>query len=385
MVLLLAPACGEETAPPRAAAAPSPTDEAAALEALRAIGYTSWDEAPSDGSSGVVVHDAARAHAGVNLYTNDVDEAYALDMDGRVLHTWRIPGRTQVEFFRLLEGGRALAISVDQGVTLVDRESNVLWSVDFPAHHEVCALADGTFLVPFWEEHEDYRGRAVRFDGMLRLSADGAELDRWRTWDHLEELQKLHPPLVLDTAPPPGSDEAGQVYDYYHLNSIHEVGPNARDGDPRFRVGNLLLCFRNANLVVLLDGETREVVWHWRPGTLDMPHMPTMLANGNVLIFDNGHHRGWSRILEIDPTDGSRVWSWRAEPKESFFTKGRGSCQRLANGNTLICESERGHVFEVTREGDVVWDFWNPEVKNGKRKRIYRFLRLSEDAAGIGD
>ena len=38
-----------------------------------------------------------------------------------------------------------------------------------------------------------------------------------------------------------------------------------------------------------------------------------------------------------------------------------GTAQRLANGNTLITESDSGRAFEVTREGEIVWEFWNPE------------------------
>ncbi len=31
----------------------------------------------------------------------------------------------------------------------------------------------------------------------------------------------------------------------------------------------------------------------------------------------------------------------------------------MPNGNTLICSGETGHVFEVDRNGTVVWDFRN--------------------------
>ena len=31
--------------------------------------------------------------------------------------------------------------------------------------------------------------------------------------------------------------------------------------------------------------------------------------------------------------------------------------QRLANGNTLVCEADVGRVFEVTRDGEVVWEY----------------------------
>jgi hypothetical protein len=34
--------------------------------------------------------------------------------------------------------------------------------------------------------------------------------------------------------------------------------------------------------------------------------------------------------------------------------------QRLSNGNTFIVDSVQGHFFEVTKEGDMVWDFVNP-------------------------
>jgi len=32
----------------------------------------------------------------------------------------------------------------------------------------------------------------------------------------------------------------------------------------------------------------------------------------------------------------------------------------LPNGNTLITESENGKAFEVTPEGKIVWEFFNP-------------------------
>ena len=33
------------------------------------------------------------------------------------------------------------------------------------------------------------------------------------------------------------------------------------------------------------------------------------------------------------------------------------SAQRLVNGNTLITEANMGRVFEVTKEGEVVWEY----------------------------
>ena len=74
------------------------------------------------------------------------------------------------------------------------------------------------------------------------------------------------------------------------------------------------------------------------------------------------------------------------QPQQDFFSPWRGSVQRLPNGNTLICSSERGQVFEVTPDGRVVWEFWNPDLRavsgdDGRfeRRRIYRFQRVAAE------
>ncbi|MEM7306365.1 MAG: arylsulfotransferase family protein [Planctomycetota bacterium] len=372
--LLLAASCGGEgdvvSEPPLAAREPD-------LEALRAIGYADLGGRPEPAeAAGASPAEPALVAPGLNVYADEVDRVLALDADGRTVHAWRIPGRSQVEHALPLGGGRLLAVSVDQGVTAVDADSRVLWSRDLNAHHDVARAANGTFLVPVWKERE-YRGRRVRFDQLVRLDPSGERLGAWDTFEHLDELQRLHPPLALDRAAPPAAGDDA-IYDYYHLNTVAPVPPNALGDDARFRAGNLVLCFRNANLIVILERDTHELVWSYRPGTLDMPHTPRVLPTGTLLIFDNGRHRGWSRVIEVDPRDGRTVWSWQADPRPDFFSDVRGSCQRLSNGNTLICESERGRAFEVAPAGDVVWELVNPLERGGRPRRMYRFLRYSE-------
>ena len=53
-------------------------------------------------------------------------------------------------------------------------------------------------------------------------------------------------------------------------------------------------------------------------------------------------------------------WTYEGTPKERFFTKGSGVAQRLPNQNTLITETDYGRAFEVTPEGEIVWQFFNP-------------------------
>jgi len=65
---------------------------------------------------------------------------------------------------------------------------------------------------------------------------------------------------------------------------------------------------------------------------------------------------------------------------ESFFSPSRGSNQRLPNGNTFIADSDNGRLFEVTYQGEIVWEFFTPDLtKSGRRMPLYRTIRYSTE------
>jgi len=59
------------------------------------------------------------------------------------------------------------------------------------------------------------------------------------------------------------------------------------------------------------------------------------------------------------------VWSYTAPDKAEFFAMLMSGAHRLPNGNTLICSSTRGIIFEVTAEKEIVWLYTNPIGGNG--------------------
>jgi hypothetical protein len=59
-----------------------------------------------------------------------------------------------------------------------------------------------------------------------------------------------------------------------------------------------------------------------------------------------------------------------------------GAVQRLPNGNTLVTESEGGRVIEVTRDGEIVWEFHTPHRAGDEDEfiaTIGRMRRLPPD------
>jgi hypothetical protein len=149
--------------------------------------------------------------------------------------------------------------------------------------------------------------------------------------------------------------------------------------DSRFRAGNLLICFRNINQIGLLDRDTWEILWTWGADDLDWPHLPVMVENGNILIYDNGTHRLYSRLIEVNPITEKIEWEYVADPPRAFFSRENGSAQRLPNGNTLVCNGYNGRAFEITRGGEIVWEWINPTTKEKHREQICRMWRIEPE------
>jgi hypothetical protein len=136
--------------------------------------------------------------------------------------------------------------------------------------------------------------------------------------------------------------------------------------------GNILLSFRNISTVVMIDRRTGEIYWKLGAPPLSGQHAPYMLANGHLLLFDNGPHRldetlPFSRVLEIDPATKDIVWKFQEQRTYNFFSARISNAQRLPNGNTLINEGLFGRFFEVTAEGAVVWEYVNPYFDGAPR------------------
>ena len=58
----------------------------------------------------------------------------------------------------------------------------------------------------------------------------------------------------------------------------------------------------------------------------------------------------------------------------SFFSPHMGGAQRLPGGNTLISEGNKGFVFEVTPDGDIVPEFISPHFFQSEKFGTHNWL-----------
>ncbi len=379
--------------------------EATAPDELRALGYSGWDDSDDEPetAAGVVHFQDGLADPRWRLWADDRSSVHFVSPAGDERRQMAVPRHTQVEFARALEGGRVLALSVDEGVTLLEPNGEVVWQWDGPAHHEVTVApragdGPGSRLFAVATHHpKTFQGRSIQFDEVLFLEeATGRPTTdpawpAWSTWNFraaLEEAVAGDPhPL---SRPPKGGGKApagaAPTYDYFHLNGIAfasaSASASASGEAAEGAVATMVVCLRNVSLIAAIALPEGRIVWSVGGDLLDWPHAPSMVtaegAPPRLLAFDNGTHRGWSRVIEVDVSNGEIQWEWRGPEGRPLWSRVRGFAERLPNGNTLVTESERGRVMEVSRRGAIVWEFLNPDVRIVKtqrqRRRLYRVM-----------
>ena len=350
------------------------------------------------GIKGLVFYDAWRAYNGVTLLTPlDGTGAWLIDMQGRYINYWEM-GYAPSCYGELLPNGNLLyGGKVEEGsltdlegaggvVLEVDWDGKVIWEYKDPyLHHPFHRLRNGNTLVLKWVEIPGTIAAKVKGgdpgterdgvmwgDAIQELSPDGKVVWEWITHMHLEpEMEPTCPICPRSTWP--------------HTNACVEL-PD----------GNILASFMKLNTVAIIDKKTGNIKWRWGPGELAHQHAPTMLDNGNILVFDNGYHPygndyGFSRVVEVNLDSGQIVWSYVSKDDTPifFYSATMSNCQRLPNGNTFICEGTTGRLFEVSPRGDLVWEFVNnlpryePAPAKAKPCMVYAAFRYGLDYPGL--
>jgi hypothetical protein len=349
----------------------------------------------------VDLHDADRAFEGYTLFCETMPEPprqderdasiYLVDMAGEVAHEWRVR-RSLQSYCRLLPNGNLIHPTHDRsevargtaGLFEIDPAGAVVWSFRCRTDHDFQVLDGGGLLVhTITESFCPALGPELkRHPYMVEITREKELLWEWRGQEHLAELERLLGPERWGHVRDRATGEF--AFDWAHNNTLQLIGPNAAfeaerasGAPPRFRPGNVVFSYRSCDVIGVIERPSGRIVWAWGPGVLDGQHKPHMLPGGNLLIFDNGPLRGYSRVIELNPLTEQIEWEYVAEPAEAFFSPYIAGAQRLPNGNTLICEGGRARLFEVTPDKQIVWQFVNPYRNPDARRAIYRCTRYS--------
>ena len=333
-------------------------------------------------------------------------------------------------------------------VVEVDRDGNTVW--EYAAHvyhHDMAKLPNGNVLLirrdRLTSQEAVAAGVTPEQAGVMPEHLDPSLDSLWR-YDYLQEVKPTGPQsgevvwewstldhLVQDHDPTkPGYGPIAEHPERIDINYANYSHINAIDYNPVLK--QIMLSVRNFSEVWIIDHNTtteeaagpkgdllyrwgnpqahgnegrQELFWqhdaHWIP--------PGLPGAGNVLIFSNGNdgrfrrpQRNYSSVEEIalpTPQDNtyprnhdlgfapSRIlWTYTADDPADFYAPARSGVQRLPNGNTQICDSYSGTIFQVTPDGRTVWKYINPILSIGVTTQYQsRTLHQTETAPHDGN
>ncbi len=311
----------------------------------------------------VDIHDEQRAQQGwtlANIATDYSSPTYVVMIDMEGLPVWYYyygkEGRSDVVPKLVDQDHVLIGPGVPTGSTpiVVDLAGNITWQgpeqdlafVDGGLHHIFHELSTGEYLFVEFTEQGTSMGDTIR-----TYDQDLNETWSWCSFDHLED----HPSWV-------------------HTNSVWPDEEND-------------LLYTNAyqmDKIFKIDWTTGEVLWTLGEGGDFAPdpsaiepwpqhaHTIQLLDDMHLLVYDNGvSDRGYTRVVEyaIDEKNMTTeiVWQYPGQlAYDPWWCAAWGDTDRLANGNTLInagagpgSDTETvSRIFEVTPEGEIVWQAW---------------------------
>ncbi len=295
-------------------------------------------------------------------------------------------------------------------------------SLTYHQHHDIEPLPNGNILILAWDrktlneaieagrDPNTMTGNSLWSEKVVEIEKIGdSEMNvvwQWFLWDHLvqdfnDTLPNYgavadHPELInLNFV------EGGTNADWIHANAI--------DYNPE--LDQIIISSRNFNEFWVIDhstttseaaghfggnsGKGGDILYRWgNPQTYDRGTNDSRQLfsqhdvhwieagkpdAGKIMVFNNGQGRpgpDFSSIDVIDPpieNDGNYAiegmnpfgptdlfWTYFSDPLSDFFSSRISGAQRLINGNTLICEGRGGHFFEITDDGQIVWEYVSP-------------------------
>jgi hypothetical protein len=169
---------------------------------------------------------------------------------------------------------------------------------------------------------------------------------------------------------------AGDVYDYFHLNSL------AADGQ-----GNLLVSARNTWALYLVNHETGAVTWHLggKRNTFSLgggvafayQHDASWLPNGDISLFDNEGvpavkppSRG--EVIHIDAVARTATLVGQYSRAGGPLTSAsQGNVQALPGGGAFLGWGGLPNLTEFNAQGEIIYD---AQLPTGEQS--YRIFRL---------
>ena len=327
------------------------------------------------------------------------NQARLVERDGTVAHRWSLdyfehfPAEEQrycdVDSSLWVDTHGALVTEAGEllfnyelcGTVKLDQCGSVMWAISDDTHHSMTRAEGGGYWTLgryVWDPSEEPdrfppfsttgSQDVIEEDTIMRISEDGEILEEISIPVLMRESGLLG--LLTATGVSFKDTDSGRG-ELVHSNKLDELPESLADAYPLFDAGDLAISMRQLNLVMVLDGETREVKWH-QVGPWLRQHDPEFRPDGRISIFNNNVFGDayvddqtdiklpfTTNIIAIDPVTSETEVIFGERPGQEMLSVIRGQHELLPDDGMIIAEFDAGRVLEVDASGDVVWEYVN--------------------------
>jgi hypothetical protein len=337
---------------------------------------------------GVRIWDHKRVTPGLVIFHTVVgNKIVVIDLDGTVVLEFReLP--TGYELYRPAKAGDrrniycilvSKANREHRAIAALSDDGSIIWMTKHHHFTHDFHIQHNRRVLSVVREERTLAARSLSDTVLCDMDLTGEISWRWSVLDNLHQL------TIADEIRRSIIDRGST--NPFHVNSIQRAeAPKilAQLGEP-----SVVVSARNMNSVFIVGCQSGRVLFEYSGHTLGQHHARILddgvPGAGNLILMDNGYSawfgdeersRAFSRVLELRLPSGEPAWEYRSNPSQPpFFSPIVGGQQRLPNGNTLITEGYYGRIFEVTADGEIVWDYIYPEANGSDDASVTKTLR----------
>jgi hypothetical protein len=237
--------------------------------------------------------------------------------------------------------------ATQKGLSLIDKNSKVLWNLSGHFHHQINMSQDGKRVLALSSEIVMRKNKSCRVDKMMVITIEGNVLHTVLADDLLKQakLSEDIRPSVPDLA-----KDVGAPFELSHFNSFYEIPKMTGDSAPKFlQTEGAYVVNGLSDAIFILSPDLKNLIQ-----TLNIPqstdhqvHDVQISSNAHLLYFNNmtSDSSDLNRISAIEEKDlktDKIVFEFRAEPGAMFYSVFSGGVQALDDNHVLFSHVTTG-------------------------------------------
>ena len=385
-----------------------------------------------------------RVSEGYVLFTPESNNnVYLINNCGQQINKWEFEEKPGATCY-LLENGNLLR-AAKNSIEVRDWDNNIEWSFLMSSignqHHDIEPLPNGNILCVVSDLYSNSeiidRGRNplnlipdtdFKLDKIIEIQPIGIDeanvVWEWKFIHHLiQDFDNTKLEYGVISNYPERIDinyftEGLNISDFTHVNGI----------DYNAELDQIIISARSLNEILIIDHSTTteeakgslggnfnkggDILWRWgnskvygvdTPQKLFLQHdvkwvQKDYLDEGKISVFNNGGDGSgsFSSIHLLNPKIENfeyqkenntflpldYEWSWNGSVLNEIVVESiKSGTHVLPNGNFIFCETSKGQIVELNRNGEILWVYKNPlgkEIYNQYEVPVGNFMFRAE-------